>query len=174
MDIMGYRHIIERLATHVACPFAGVRFRRGPSARWPAVVVAIAGSMFGSMCVAAPHAHEMRQPAAIGMHDGANPPHPGFIARPTAAPVGAARSGVDDSGRKARESAALAAAHAKARYPRKPAASSDTAKALGMTDAELASWLTDIRQQASDPIPRRQRHGEVELHPMYPAHPTDS
>ncbi|KWO47959.1 hypothetical protein WT97_07815 [Burkholderia sp. MSMB1459WGS] len=174
MDIMGYRRIIGRLATRVAHPFAGVRPQRGPCAYRPAIVVAIAGSMFGSMCVAAPHAHEMRQPAAIGMHDGANTPHPGLIARPAAAPVAAAQSDVDDSGRRARESAVLAAARAKARYPRKPNASSDTAKALGMTDAELASWLTDIRRQASAPILRPHRHGEAELHPMYPARPTDS
>ncbi|KWE50979.1 hypothetical protein WT53_28020 [Burkholderia sp. MSMB2157WGS] len=174
MDIMGYRHIIGRLATRVAHPFAGVRLQCGPCARRPAVVVAMAGSMFGSMCVAAPHAHELRRPAAIGMHDGANTPHPGFVARPAAAPGGAAPSGSDEASRKARESATLAAAHAKARYPRKPDASSDTAKALGMTDAELASWLIDIRRQASAPILRPQRRGEAELHPMYPARPTDS
>ncbi|UJH76262.1 hypothetical protein L0U95_30735 (plasmid) [Burkholderia cenocepacia] len=89
--------------------------------------------------------------------------------------VAASRSpDIDDSTRKVRESAARAAAHAKARYPRKPAASSDTAKALGMTDAELTSWLTDIRQQAASPILRSPRDGDVQLHPTRSARPTDS
>ncbi|WP_155257294.1 MULTISPECIES: hypothetical protein [Burkholderia] len=170
MNIMGHRHIIGRLATRVAHPFTDGRSTPGRRARHPVIVMAMAGWMFGAACVAAPHSHETRQPAAIGMHDSANHPHPGFIARPAAAPTGVTHDGLGESNRKARESAA----HAKARYPYKPAASSDTAKALGMTDAELASWLTDIRQQASAPILRPQRRGEAQLHPMHPARPTDS
>ncbi|WP_241302090.1 hypothetical protein [Burkholderia stabilis] len=108
------------------------------------------------------------------MHDGSNLLHVGLVAHPHAAPVGVSRDGIAESNRKVRESAAHAAAHAKARYPYKPAASSNTAKALGMTDAELTSWLTDIRQQMSEPTFHPQPGGAVEPHPMHPARPTDS
>ncbi|VBB15619.1 hypothetical protein [Burkholderia stabilis] len=167
MNITGHQHIIGRLASRVAQPFTCMQPPLGRRASRAVVVAAMAGWMAGAVCVAAPHSPEMRRPAAPTMHVG-------LVAHGLAAPTGVSHDGITESNRKVRESAAHAAAHAKARYPYKPAASSSTAKALGMTDAELTSWLTDIRQQASAPILRPPRSGEAQLHPMRPAHPTDS
>ncbi|WP_198174609.1 hypothetical protein [Burkholderia cenocepacia] len=170
---MGDQHIIGRLAMTFAPSFNGVL--RRPRRTWHATILAAtAGYLFAAACVAAPRPYEMRTPAAIGMHDGANPVRTGSIARPTAAPVRAARHGTGDPARTAHDSAVHAAARAKARYPYRPDASSDTAKALGMTDSELASWLTDIRQQTAEPTFHPQQRGAAELHPMHPAPATDS
>ncbi|MGT0195204.1 hypothetical protein ACVHYJ_24675 [Burkholderia pyrrocinia] len=170
---MGDRHIIGRLASTLAPCFKDVL--RRPRRTWrTTILAATAGCLLAAACVAAPRVYEMQTPAAIGMHDGANPVHTGSVVRPAAVPVGAARHGVGDPARTAHDSAVHAAARAKARYPRRPDASSDTAKALGMTDAELASWLTDIRQQTSEPTFHPRERGAAELHPMHPARPTDS
>lgn len=161
MNITGDQDIIGRFATTPAHLLTNgpQRSRRTWCA---AIVVAMAGCLSGSVCIAA-----SGSTVAVG-------PHAALVAGPTAAPVGASHGGAAESSRKTRESAAHAAARAKARYPYKPAASSDTAKALGMTDAELTSWLTDIRQQAASPIFRPPRDGDAQLHPTRSVRPTDS
>lgn len=173
MNTMGDQHIIWRRAIVLAPRFKDVPRRPCRTLR-TAIFATVAGCLFAAACVAAPRLYETRTPAAIGMHDGANPVRTGSIARPPAAAVDATRHGIGDSARSAHESAVHAAARAKARYPYRPDASSDTAKALGMTDAELASWLTDIRQQTSEPTFHPQPGGAAEPHPMHPARPTDS
>lgn len=169
MNVMGHQNIIERVRTAVAAipTRAPSRTARQSLA---VVVAAIAGVLSASVCVAASRPLESRAPHPNGIHDAATRAPAGFDARQAAASVASAPPGIVESSRKAHESAA----HAKARYPRKPAASSDTAKALGMTDAELASWLTDIRRQASAPIVLPREGGEAHLHPMHVVHPTDS
>ena len=169
MNAMGHQNIIERVATTVAT-IPTRALRRMSRQSLAAVVAAAAGVLSASICVAASRPLERRAPHSIGIHDAATRAPAGFGARRAAAPVASALPGIAESSRKAHESAA----HAKARYPRKPAASSDTAKARGMTDAELASWLTDIRRQASAPIVLPREGGEAQLHPMHAVHSTDS
>ncbi|HIC7210265.1 hypothetical protein [Burkholderia stabilis] len=158
---MGDQDIVGRFATTPAHRITGMP-RRSRHAWRVAIIAAMAGWLSGSVCAAA-----SGPTASTGARDG-------LIARPLAAPVSASHDGITESNRTVRESAAHAAAHAKARYPFKPAAASDTAKALGMTDAELTSWLADIRQQAATPSFRPSHDGEPRLYPMRPARPTDS
>lgn len=174
MSITDHQHIIGRLATWLVRSPTGTRpsYRRRVSR--VAIGVAAAAAMAATVCVAAPHAHATHQPDANGLRDDAAASHAGFVMRAAASSADMQHDGLTESGRRVRDRAAHAAARAKARYPYKPTASSDTAKALGMTDAELTSWLTDIRQQAASPILRPPRQGDAELHPTRSVRPTDS